>query len=431
MNSEFKDSLSDNQFIKGRNWGQIIVTDKELNFKGDDKPWFTIPVSSVANVVQTSTKNEFGLEFNIEKENQSDFLLCEMHFCVPDSKAEIKKEKEEDSEENEENEENEDNAKKSEKKELSYGESLKAQLAKMINGNITNYIAKVPEIQMIRPRGNFDLYFFENALKIHNASHNYKIQYQRMGDVFRLPKLDGHIHYLVVQLKQPINQGNTSYPYLIFQIKDEKKVKIDLNLSANLSDSDIQNPVEGPLKDVLAKLFVDIIKTRVIVEPKNFSFRNGPGIKCFNKSNDGALYPLEKGVLYLPKPVIYINHENIQKVELARTNEQNMSQRTFDLKVETKNEEFQFQGIEREELDNIIHYFNLKQIKFIHIDDSNNQVGNEPVITTKRQRPVVDEEPMELPNEEKLIGEDDYDDEDDEDEDMNEEDDEEDEEDGN
>lgn len=409
---------NDNQFIKGRNWGEMAITDKELVFKGDDKQWFNLPISSLANVVQTSNKNEIGLEFNMEDENQTDFLLCEMHFFIPEEKQEHK-EKKEISNENEEEEGNEEGQEEEEEK-ITYAETIKKQLTKIVNiGNVSNSIARLSEVQMITPRGKFDLYFMENFIKIHGASHNYKIIYKNISRVFLVPKLDGHNHFFVVSLKQPLNQGNTSYPYLIFQIKDEQNANIDLQIPEKMGKIDIPNPLIGAMKDVLAQLFAHIIGIGIIIPSKNFSFGKGSCIKCFNKASEGALYPLEKCILFLHKPVICINHEDIKQVSLQRVDETTMTQRFFDLKIETtKNGDIPFNGFEKAELDGIINYFNTKKIKLIQIDESNNPLESNPGVTSRRQRPVINEMPMELPSEESLIGDDDYsDDEEDENED--------------
>ena len=166
----------------------------------------------------------------------------------------------------------------------------------------------------------------------------------------------------------------------------------------------------------MANLFTQIIKIGIIIPSKNFSFTKGSCIKCFNKASEGALYPLEKCILFLHKPVICINHEDIRQVSLARIDERTMTQRSFDLIIETKSGEIPFSGFEKEELDAIMTYFNTKKIKLIQIDESNNPLEANPGVSSRRQRAIVNEKPMELPSEESLIGDDDYSDEDEDDE---------------
>lgn len=417
MSAENKDntqpSSTETQFIKGRNWGELTMTDKELVFKGDDKQWFNLPINSLANVVQTSNKNEIGLEFNMEEENNKDFLLCEMHFFIPEDKKQKNDQAEgEDSERPEDEEHPED-----EDEPLTFAETLKEQLTKIVNiGNVSNSIARIPELQMITPRGKFDVYFMESFIKIHGQSHNYKINFKNISKAFILPKIDGHNHFFVIALHQAISQGNTSYPFLIFQIRDEQEASIDLNIPEKLADQiDLENPLVGNLTEVLPEIFQKITNVGVVVKSKNFTFSKGPCIKCVNKASEGALYPLDRCLLFLHKPVIYIPHEDIKQISLLRTDQSTINQRSFDLDIETKNEKVSFTGFEKSELDAMINYFNAKKLKLIHIDESNNQMEPTINITSRRQRAVVDEQPMELPSEESLIGDDDYDDEDDED----------------
>ena len=72
-----------------------------------------------------------------------------------------------------------------------------------------------------------------------------------------------------------MKQGKTSYPYLVFQIKNNQQKTIELNLPENEEErkkilkSDIDSQVSGQLYDILAKLVKSLIGIRIVI-PSTF-----------------------------------------------------------------------------------------------------------------------------------------------------------------
>jgi structure-specific recognition protein 1 len=265
-------------------------------------------------------------------------------------------------------------------------ELIREEITKLANiGSLGESIAVLTEIPMITPRGKFDLHMMKNYLKVHGPSHDYKINYKNISKVFLLPKPDGiHIAF-VVGLGNPLRQGNTSYPFLVFQIKNKSERTVKLNLPENSEDrksilkDDISDEISGELYDILAKLFRALVGVGVVI-PKSFkSVKGKSAIKCSLKANEGYLYPLEKSLIFIHKPVVFIQHDDIKYVECIRVTEAN-TQRSFDLNIVTKKEEFQFLGIERGEFDPLIQYFATKKLKMKNnSEEGNNIVDIKPV----------------------------------------------------
>jgi structure-specific recognition protein 1 len=155
-------------------------------------------------------------------------------------------------------------------------ETVKESIMKYINvDNIGEAIAIVDEVPMITPRGKFDFQFLKNILKIHGNSFDYKINYKNMSRAFMLPKPDGiHIAF-VISLITPLKQGKTTYPYLVFQIKNNQKKTIELNLPESEEEkkkilkSDIVREISGQLYDFLAILVKALIGIRIVI-PSSF-----------------------------------------------------------------------------------------------------------------------------------------------------------------
>ena len=182
MNSKHK---RNEPFVKGLNWGNLKTTENELIFTHKSKLWFDIPMSSISNIQHISNKNEIALEVNQEDINEEESALCELRLFVPEQDVRNKKSKNEENEsiieENKVDENNEvveeidDNDDDDTKKKSfrSRAEIIKDDIVRKAKiGSVSNSIAHIQDIQMITPRGKFDLYFTKNYLKIHGISFN-------------------------------------------------------------------------------------------------------------------------------------------------------------------------------------------------------------------------------------------------------------------
>ena len=409
MSSEDKNKKD--PFVKGLNWGSYDLSENKMTFKGDSKDWFQIPFNSLSNVQQGTNKNEITLEFNKDDDN-NDSAIVELRLYVPEQEKPKDNKKGKDENENNENDNKEKEKEEEEENKVTKtkGELLKEEIIKLAGiGSISGSIAHIPEVQTITPRGKFDIYFLKNSLKIHGQSHNYKTDIKNIVKVFLVPKVDGHFSYLILKLRSPLTQGNTSYPFVIFQIKSENEITVELQIPED--DEEIQNklenldnPLEGKTIDVIAKLFNVIVNKNLIIPSNNFTFNKGPFIKCSYKANDGVLYFLEKTILFVHKPVLDIEHESIKEIDLARIHESGMQQRSFDMTIKLKKESYQFSGLDREEMDKLQEYIKEKKIKLNSVDENNNNVDL-PTYSTRRRAPVNEEVP-ELPSEDELKDED-------------------------
>jgi structure-specific recognition protein 1 len=248
---------------------------------------------------------------------------------------------------------------------------------------------------------------------MNGQSHSYQVQSKNITKIFLLPKAEGNGNLLILKLKSPITQGNISYPFLIIQLKEENEISIDLQIPEDDEDlnniDDFQSPLKGKSVDVLSKLFYHIFEKRFIYPPSDLNFTKGPFIKCSYKANNGVLYFLERTIVFAHKPVLDIEHDTIKEVDLARVQVSNMQQRSFDITIKLKKkEEYQFSGLDREEIDILKQYMEAKKIKFNAKDEDNNNIDM-PTYTSTRRRVQVSDELPNLPSEEEL-GDDDFND---------------------
>ena len=160
--------------------------------------------------------------------------------------------------------------------------------------------------------------------------------------------------------------------------------------------------------DIIAKLFNSLTNVGVIIPSKNFTFNTGPYIKCSYRVNDGILYPLEKCLLFVHKPVLYIVHKDIKNINFERLHESSGQQRTFDMIVKTNKDSFKFVGVDKNEMELLKKYFDGKKIKLNVVDENYNNIDINNYTANTRRRAQVDEEVPELPSDEDLISGDDY-----------------------
>jgi structure-specific recognition protein 1 len=265
-----------------------------------------------------------------------------------------------------------------EEEEVSHSaELVKEEILKLANvGSLGESIAVLPEVPLLAPRGKFDLHMLKNVLKIHGPSHDYKIAYKHILKTFLLPKQDGVHIAMVVQLSTPLRQGNTPYPFIVFQFKNGNVRTITLNLPEDeaerkdLFKSEIPSEITGEQFDIVAKLFKAFIGVNIVIP---HAFKNAKGassVRCSLKASEGYLYPLERCLIFIHKPVVYIALEDIKSVECSRIADNNL-QRSFDIDIITKKETYQFLGIDRSDYEPLISYFNLKKVK-VNSDQGNN-----------------------------------------------------------
>ncbi len=158
-------------------------------------------------------------------------------------------------------------------------DKLKDDIQKFASiGSLGDALAILTEMPMITPRGRFDLQMLKGNLKIHGPTHDYKLTYKNISRLFLLPRQDGIHIDLVVALEKPLRQGNTTYPFVIFQCKRDSERTVELNLPESKAERDKllkdnldsdSDTITGPTYDIMAKLFKAFVGIGIII-PGNF-----------------------------------------------------------------------------------------------------------------------------------------------------------------
>ena len=396
---------------KGWNWGKVEIktatettSQSSLNYTVSGRLAFNVPLTNVTNALVAS-KNELALEFAnglnscIVPDEKDDFIT-EIRFYIPDEKDDD--DEEEDDEEVEgEGEldvEKDNKAKKAKSEELMDPEELDTtglEGGKTGSASATNSLANIlleeikansdfskisgdviadlPEIACVVPRGRYRIDMFNSFLRLHGKSYDFKIDYTSIQKLFLVPKTDDAHILLVLALDPPLKQGLTRYHHLILQFPKEEKIE-EFHLSS-LTPADLSGTYGGKLQakyndvstfELVSVLFRGLAGQKIVVPGAFKSVITGhPALKCTIKANEGALYPLEKNFLFLPKPTLLIPHSEISRCVFSRVGGHG-NPRSFDLKISVRGTgiEHLFSNISKEELDILVEYLRTKQIAF-------------------------------------------------------------------
>lgn len=242
-------------------------------------------------------------------------------------------------------------------------------------------ITSLPELPMIIPRGKYSFDLYSDFAKLHGRTNNYKILYNDISKCFLLPKPDGiHMAYLI-QLKTPLRHGQTLHHFIALQFEKDKMQKVTINLSKEQIkekyDDKLDQEIEGPLYDVISKLFKNLAKIAILIPGEFKSSKDEEAIKCSVRASDGYLYPLKSSLVFIHKPVYYIKHNQIKYIEFSRLGGMGAgmpSSRSFDMTVSKINgETIAFAGIDKAEHKNLVAYLKAKNVRTRNVDAETNQ----------------------------------------------------------
>ncbi|KAG0292965.1 FACT complex subunit [Dissophora globulifera] len=349
--------------VKGWNWGETDFSNGNLVFSVQNKDMLEVPLNEVSNT--SITKHEVMIELGGQEneggaaqrdKNRKGDQLVEMRFYVPGTKAQ-------------EGEGEEESA-------ANVFYNLIKNEADIGDAAPGDGIVLFSEILCLTPRGRYDIDMFPTFLRLRGKTTDYKIAYTSIIKLFLLPKPDD-VHVLfVIGLDPPLRQGQTRYPFLVFQFVQEEETDVTLNMDeetiATKYEGKLEKKYETRTYEVVSTLFKALTGRRVTIPPEIFkSYHKQSAIKCSMKANEGVLYPLDKSFLFIPKPPTFIPHSEIGSVTFSRVGGGAASaSRTFDLKFNMKSGvDYSFSSINREEYANLNEFLQNKKIKTKSVED--------------------------------------------------------------
>ncbi|GMS89802.1 hypothetical protein PENTCL1PPCAC_11977 [Pristionchus entomophagus] len=320
--------------IKGWNYGEANIKGPNLEFSVDGKLAFEVPLTNVNKCV--AAKNEATLEF--QDNDDAPVALTEMRFFMA------------------EEEQGEDRVEAFRQMVLKYAG---------IETETGQAVATLEQILCMTPRGRYDIKVYPNHLSLHGKTYDYKIPTKSITRLFLVPHKDGRHMYFVISLNPPIRQGQTRYHYLVIEFVKDEHVDLELGMTQEqlneLYERKLEREQSGNTYEIVSRIFRALVNMRITV-PGNFVGHSGtPAIACAHKQASGFLYPLEKGLLYIHKPPMYVRFEEISTIHFARSD---VSTRSFDFEIELKSgSTLVFNSVEKEEYNKLFDFVSNKGLR--------------------------------------------------------------------
>ena len=170
--------------------------------------------------------------------------------------------------------------------------------------------------------------------------------------------------FFCVNLDPPIKQGQTRYHYLVFSFMQEDETELELPFTEEELKEKYEGKLEKEMKGQTFQLVSKVMKAlvnRKITVPGSFMGHSGtPAVSCSYKAASGFIYPLERGIMFVYKPPIFVKFEDVQSVNFARSGGTN---RSFDIEVSTRGDTvYTFSSIEKDEYTRLYEFLKGKKI---------------------------------------------------------------------
>lgn len=206
-------------------------------------------------------------------------------------------------------------------------------------------------------------------MRLRGKTYDYKVQYSAIVNMFLLPRSDDQNVIFVVGLDPPLRQGQTRYPFLVFQFAREEELEIELNVEDDVYEEKYKDKLKRKYDqagfEVVSQIFRGLTGRKVTVPSASYkSHHDQACIKCNNKANEGSLYLLDKSALFVTKPTIFVPYADVSSVTLSRIGGSMTAGKTFDVTFRSRSgADHQFTSINREEQGNIEAFLKSKSIK--------------------------------------------------------------------
>jgi len=337
FSSNFQLDMLDRELsVKGWNWGVANFNGSVLNFEVGKHDAFEIPLMYVNHC--QAQKNEVTLEFGLN--DDAPVNLSEMRFHIPVSELAGEEDPAE-----------------------AFREHVvkKANIATTSTGDA---IAIFREITSLSPRGRYDIKMYPTFIHLHGKTFDYKIPTGTVMRLFLLPHKDQRQMFFCVNLDPPIKQGQTRYHYLVFSFMQEDETELELPFTEEelkeKYEGKLEKEMKGPTFDMVSKLMKALVNRKITV-PGSFMGHSGtPAVSCSYKAASGFIYPLERGIMFVYKPPIFVKFEDVQAVNFARSGGTN---RSFDIEVNTRGDTvYTFSSIEKDEYGRLYEFLKSKKI---------------------------------------------------------------------
>jgi structure-specific recognition protein 1 len=371
---------------KGRNYGSCKVVGGFLHLLDDEGALIApLPLSAVG-MVPRPNKNEVEIQCieddTVEKEDE---VLVEMKLYVPPSanigETTSSSAEAADASMDEEGEDGE--TRRSSSRDAANKLHKLISEAADVNTASGESLVEFPEdvCQFLVPRGRFKVELFPTFLRLVGSTATFTVNYKSVTRIVYLPVpvssnegwKDAKKYAIVLSLDDPIRQGLQRHAHLVMNL-DRVEYDVKLRIPAEdiaagkyegLGSND--KTAKGELPKLIAGMYKRIIG-KPVFKPENFeSSKKQRGVRCNHKAQEGHLFPLEKSMIWIHKPTVFIRYSDIEVVDIQRF-AGGSALRTWDLLVKCRASggeratDYLFQSIDKSEKQPIVDFLKSKQV---------------------------------------------------------------------
>lgn len=179
-------------------------------------------------------------------------------------------------------------------------------------------VTSLKDISCLEPRGKFDVNLSTTGLFLEGKQFNIVADWSNITDMMLIPsstttKKEGE-DLLAIRMNSPVKCNNRDVFNLIIVLSKNESKPIDAALNSQ--------QINGSESTVMSLLINDLWKyCNGLVRPNARSFQSRLNqkyyIKCHRGIQEGALYPLESGLLFI-KPMLFIPADDITFLSAGR-----------------------------------------------------------------------------------------------------------------
>ncbi|KAI5188792.1 structure-specific recognition protein 1 [Nematocida minor] len=340
--------------VEGGVHGQIEVQNTSLEFKAQDRAIFDVPLGLISNAYERKGEGIIDID-------ETYFGVSEIRFgCL-----------------------------KEESNVLQLIELIKSSSA----GSDQLEVFSIDEVACILPRGKSKLSLTATCMYLIGKRYSHQMLFSSITRMFYLERSmeEGveEMSYLIFELSTPVRQGQTRYHFVNLLLPEDKiKATLGKNSTILYADEEEELPVHEEDKEKIEELGLKYVQEGSLSEcvvgmveklsginsihTGTFTTSTGSkALKCSLKANEGFLYPLKKGFLFVPQ-IAYIEYDLIKTVEFSRVNLSSRTAKTFDVRVIMQDKkEYMFNSIQKVEYNALEAYLTKKEVHCL------NEVVNE------------------------------------------------------
>jgi hypothetical protein len=194
--------------------------------------------------------------------------------------------------------------------------SNKAETSKMSSQGDVCLV--VNEAQLLEPRGRFTASLSSVGLLLEGKQQNMFVPWSSVSHCACVPsnattKKEGE-DLLALYLSEPIKNGNKDIRSLLWNLSKSTGTK---PLSAVYSSSSF----EGTESHVVTSLVEQLVSKKIVLPQRelfqSILMQNKPYLRCYKGIQEGVLYPLKNGLLFV-KPMLFIPAEEVASLTAGR-----------------------------------------------------------------------------------------------------------------